>query len=398
MTKSFVALLLLCAVSTGAYGATTASSAETPPKDRPAAAARRCIAVVGTNDLHGAIEPYVIAQYGTQVRMGGVIGLSAYISNLRKQYGQSMVLLDGGDMFQGTMASNMSLGRAVVDAYNFMGYTAAAVGNHEFDYGAEAGSSDRLSVLKARITQATFPFLTLNIFDQTTGERVAWANTAPSILRNIGGVKVGIMGISTPETPRVTKRINIRTLDFKAPVPLIKQEAASLRQQGAELIILVGHVGGKCRNMKDPNDAASCNTVGDMELVDILNALPPSTVDVAIGGHTHQFMAHWINGVATIESGARGQYVGWVDACLKADGSVGLDVAASTIHAATPLCLETWNDGTCKRKRKKVPPLPVATAQFLGHPAVAEPALEKAMQPYLDAVEVQSNKRVGCPP
>ncbi len=368
------------------------SDASAAPDVSPAIA-RRCIAVVGTNDLHGAIVPYVVSQYGADVRSGGVIGLSAYIANLREHYGESMVLVDGGDMFQGTLASNMSHGRAVVDAYNILDYTAAAVGNHEFDYGPQANSNDRLSILKARIAQAKFPFLTLNIFDRATGQRVTWENSAPSIMRDFGGIQVGILGISTPDTPRVTKPINVTTLEFKDPVPLIKQEAAALRKRGAQLVVMVGHVGGNCRNKNDPSDAASCNVAGDMELVDILNALPPKTVDVAVGGHTHQFMAHWINGTATIESGARGHYVGWVDACLAPGG--GIDSATSTIHGATPLCLDTWRDGGCNKRRLKVPPLPIAQAQFLGRLVAPSEPLKKAMQPYLDEVDARSSAPIG---
>ena len=367
--------------------------ADSPTPTSTSAPTPRCVAVVGTNDLHGAIVPYVVSQYGVDVRSGGVIGLSAYIANLRAQYGDHMVLVDGGDMFQGTLASNMSHGRAVVDAYNILDYTAAAVGNHEFDYGPLANDSDRLSILKARIAQAKFPFLTLNIFDKGTGKRVTWENSAPSILRDFGGIKVGILGISTPETPRVTKPINVATLDFKDPVPLIKEEAAALRKRGAQLVVMVGHVGGNCRNSSDPMDASSCNVAGDMELVDILRALPPKTVDVAVGGHTHQFMAHWINGTATIESGARGHYVGWVDACLAPDG--GIDIATSTIHGATPLCLDTWSDGGCKKRRLKTPPLPIAQAQFLGRPVLPSASLEQAMQPYLNDVDARANKAIG---
>ena len=392
MTRSFlIGLLVAGAHLAGGHAADTAAAATAV--SRPAAAAPRCIAVVGTNDLHGAIVPYVVSQYGVDVRSGGVIGLSAYIANLREQYGESMVLVDGGDMFQGTLASNMSHGRAVVDAYNILDYTAAAVGNHEFDYGPLADSNDRLSILKARIAQAKFPFLTLNIFDKATGKRVTWENSAPSIMREFGGIQVGILGISTPDTPRVTKLINVSTLDFKDPVPLIKQEAAALRQRGAQLVVMVGHVGGSCRNKNDPMDVASCQVAGDMELVNILNALPAKTVDVAVGGHTHQFMAHWINGTATIESGARGHYVGWVEACLAPGG--GIDIATSTIHGATALCLDTWKDGGCSKRRLKVAPLPIAQAQFLGRPVVPSKPLQTAMQPYLDDVNAQSSKPIG---
>lgn len=362
------------------------------------AAAPRCIAVVGTNDLHGAIEPYRIGITETspaneQVTTGGVIGLSAYVQQLRSTYGDRMVLLDGGDLFQGTMASNLSRGQAVIDAYNLLDYTAAAVGNHEFDFGALPDSSDKVSVLKARIAQAKFPFLTLNIFDRTTGERVKWPNTAPSILRNVGGIKVGILGVSTVETPRVTKPDNVSELQFRAPMRLVRDEAQMLRKRGAELVVLVGHLGGKCKKGDDPNDISGCAVKNiDGELFELLQALPPGTINVAVGGHTHQVIAHWVNGTAAIESGARGHFVGWVDACLDPNGQ--LDRAKSSIHAATPLCLTTFADGECKKH--KAAALPILPAKFQDKPVKVMPQVETAMQPYLDAVSKQAAQLMGA--
>ncbi|HET6345326.1 MAG TPA: bifunctional UDP-sugar hydrolase/5'-nucleotidase [Myxococcota bacterium] len=358
------------------------------------AAARRCVAVVGTNDLHGAVESYTFAAGDASVQMGGVVSVGGYVANLRDRFGARVLLLDGGDLFQGTLASNLSLGKAVIDAYNLIGYDAAAVGNHEFDFGPLPDRrDDRLSVLKQRISEAKFPFLALNIFDRATGKRVEWPNTKPSIIKDVGGIKVGILGISTPETPKVTKPQNVTGLIFKEPAPLVLAEARALRQAGAELVVLVGHLGGKCRDLRNPEDVDSCEQRNhDAELLDLLQALPAGAVDVAVGGHTHQFMAHWINGTATIESGARGQYLGWVEACVAARGG-GIDKARSTIHAATELCLETWADGTCKKRTG--PGTPVQRATFLGAPVGPDLRVRSAMAPYLAAVSGLNSKPVG---
>src|SRR4051812_13782702 len=88
------------------------------------------LSIVGTNDLHGGILP--------RDGRGGVALLSAYVNNLRaarRADGGGVLLVDGGDMFQGTLESNTSEGASVVAVYNALGYTAATVGNHEFDFG-----------------------------------------------------------------------------------------------------------------------------------------------------------------------------------------------------------------------------------------------------------------------
>src|SRR5690348_6939125 len=100
------------------------------------------LTIVGTNDLHGQV--------------GQLPTLAGYINNIKKTQ-PNVLLLDGGDMFQGTLESNLGEGRAVVDAYNAMGYAAAAVGNHEFDFGPAGSASvprnkdeDPLGALRAR--------------------------------------------------------------------------------------------------------------------------------------------------------------------------------------------------------------------------------------------------------
>ena len=101
-----------------------------PPSAAPASAAPLTVSIVGTNDLHGG----VVARNGR----GGLALLGGYVKNLRAaraRDGGAVLLIDAGDMFQGTLESNLGEGAAVVAAYNALGYAAAAIGNHEFDFG-----------------------------------------------------------------------------------------------------------------------------------------------------------------------------------------------------------------------------------------------------------------------
>src|SRR5262249_52252653 len=144
---------------------------------------------------------------------GGLTVLGGYIANLREARagdGGGVVLLDAGDTFQGGIESNLSEGLVVVDAYNAMGYTALAVGNHDFDYGPTdprepaaqwlprhvhgADPGDMQGALKAAAARAHFPFLAANIVDAATGKPVHWPNVAPSALVEIAGVHIGLIG------------------------------------------------------------------------------------------------------------------------------------------------------------------------------------------------------------
>ena len=111
----------------------------------------------------------------SQQGRGGLALLDGYIGNLRAaraRDGGAVLLLDAGDLFQGTLESNLNEGAIVISAYNAMRYDAAAIGNHEFDFGpvgpatfAESPQDDPLGAIKARATQARFPFLAANIID-----------------------------------------------------------------------------------------------------------------------------------------------------------------------------------------------------------------------------------------
>src|SRR6476646_8714910 len=126
------------------------------------------LSVVGTNDLHGG----VVSDQGR----GGLALLDGYLRNLRAaraRDGGAVLLLDAGDLFQGTLESNLNEGAVVISAYNALGYDAAAIGNHEFDFGPAGPSvspqwpeDDALGALKARASEAHFPFLAANIIDK----------------------------------------------------------------------------------------------------------------------------------------------------------------------------------------------------------------------------------------
>src|SRR5215510_1840375 len=161
-------------------------------------AAALTISVVGTNDLHGGIA----ARDGK----GGLALFAGYLANVRKARaadGGAVLLVDAGDMFQGSLESNLAEGAPVVEAYNALGYDAVAVGNHDFDYGPAGPASvprspadDPFGALKARAAEARYPFLAANVLDAATGRPVSWPNVRPTAMVEKAGVKIGIVGVA----------------------------------------------------------------------------------------------------------------------------------------------------------------------------------------------------------
>lgn len=271
------------------------------------------ITVVGTNDVHGELLP--------REGEGGLVTFSAYVNALRAardQDGGAVILIDAGDMWQGTLESNFSEGATMVEAYNALGYAAIAVGNHEFDFGPagplaipRSAADDPQGALKERAAEADFPFLAANLIDTTTGETVQWPNVQSSVLLDIQGVKVGIVGVMTKNALARAIAANTVGLSIAPLAETIEKEAQALRNAGATIILVSAHAGGACAEFDDPSDTSSCYL--ESEIFGLANSLPAGLVDYMLAGHTHNGIAHVVNGIAVSESYSRAQAFSRID-------------------------------------------------------------------------------------
>jgi 5'-nucleotidase len=318
------------------------------------------LSIIGTNDLHGAID-----------RLPLFAGFIANLRAARAADGGGVVIVDGGDMFQGTLESNLAEGEDVVKAYNQIGYAAVAVGNHELDYGpvgpaviAQSPADDPRGALKARASEARYPFVVSNILDAATSARIDWPNMPASTLIQVAGIQVGIIGASTESTPFTTMPANFRGLQMVAPAPTIAEQARQLRARGATVIIATMHIGSACKQFEDPDDLSSCEQ--DQEVFKLIAGLPAGAVDVIVGGHTHAGIAHRIHNVAVIESFSSGRAFGRVDLQIGPDGRV----TATKIEKPHAMCALDKNHN----------PLPVAECapgDYEGKPVVPDPEVQK---------------------
>jgi len=271
------------------------------------------LSVLGTNDVHGALS----AQPGR----GGLTTFSGYVAAIRSARatdGGGVLLIDGGDMWQGTLESNLTEGASVVAAYNALEYTAATIGNHEFDFGPigpatipQNEADDPRGALKLRATEANFPLLAANLINTLTDEPVEWENVQPSIVVKVAGVKVGIIGVMTRSALSATIAANVQGLRVAPLAETIVKEAQTLRENGATLVIVTAHAGGDCREFDDPLDLSSCDLTA--EIMQVANELPPGLVDHIVAGHQHQRIAHIVNGISITSNYSNAQLFGRVD-------------------------------------------------------------------------------------
>ncbi len=273
-----------------------------------AAPAGRCAEVVAISDLHGRIE--------------ALPAVAAEVAALRRR-GPTLVL-DAGDSLQGTIEASLSRGAAVVAGYAALGLDAAAVGNHDFDGGQD--------VLRARAVEAPYPFLAANVRVKATGERLAWRNVRPRVvLRPRGGPAVGVFGLSGEDTPWITLPRNVEGLAFGSAAREAREQAAALRAEGAEAVVALVHIGGRCGDLSSPpDDLASCDLGSD--LFRLVGRLEAGTVDAVVAGHTHALVAKVVNGIAVVQAGARAEWLGRLTVCAGAPARPGRFVRVSSIR------------------------------------------------------------------
>jgi 5'-nucleotidase len=335
---------------------------------------------------------------GSPVEEGGLALYAGVLSILRAEAGGRLLVLDAGDVFQGTLVSNLSEGAVMVDAFNALGVMAVAVGNHEFDYGPvgpavipRAPGDDPVGALKARIAQAHFPFLAANVVDAATGLAPSWLGPGTALLE-VGGVRVGLVGLATPETPQVTNPVNVAGLRFLPLAPAARAAAERLRAQGAQVVVVVAHAGGGCEDWSNPHDISHCSR--GQEIFTMLEQLPPGTVDAVVAGHTHRVVGHFVQGTPVIETSALGRSFGVIS--LELDAKTHQPLPGRTrIEAEVALCARVV-EGTTRCDAKVVGSgKPLVPANFHGQPLRPDAAMEARLAPALAAVAAEQNRPLG---
>ena len=355
-------------------------------------AASVTLSLVGTTDLHGQI-------FSTRGH-GGLALLGGYLDNLRAARaadGGAVLLFDSGDTYLDGIESNLSEGAVVIDAYNALGYTAAAIGNHDFDFGATDANrlepgSDRRGALKARAAQARFPFLAANL--QEHGRPVEWPNVKRSTLVEAAGVKVGVIGVMTRDALSMALPTNVIGLRVTGLAEAIASEASRLRAGGAAVVVVASHAGGSCTAFASPIDLASCDETA--EIFEVAQALPSGLVDVIFAGHTHAAVAHEVNGVAIAQAYSWGRAFSRVDVTVARAGEADRRNAAARatgvrILPPREVCAREDVQGRCA---------PGETAgrqsSYEGRTVVASATVDAAMAPALARVRALQATPLGA--
>ncbi|ARN71404.1 metallophosphatase [Nonlabens tegetincola] len=251
------------------------------------------ITILHTNDTHSHIEPIV---GGRNDGRGGVARRAALVNQIRKE-NPNTLLLDCGDIFQGTPYFNFYGGELEIKLMSMMGYDAATIGNHDFDNGIDG--------LYKQLPHANFDFVISNYDFKNT---IMDGHTLENKIVTLDGIKIGMFGLGI-ELDGLVNKTNYKETKYLDPIDIATDQARILKEEkGCDLVICMSHLGYSYKS----------DTVSDVSL-----AAATSNIDVIIGGHTHTFLEKpelILNkegkNVVVNQVGCYGMYLGRIDLYL----------------------------------------------------------------------------------
>lgn len=236
-------------------------------------ASGRTVDIISFNDFHGSLKPD-----GKNI---GAAKLAGEINKLR-QANPNTIVVAGGDLYQGSAMSNLTYGKPVSEVVKAIGIEASAVGNHEFDWGVK--------YMENWAKDGGFDFLASNIYDKTTGKPVAWAKPYKIVEKN--GLKIGFIGIATPESEFKTKPENVFNLQFKDPLESANEWAKELKEkEKVDFVVALTHLGAF-------QDKETKEVTG--EAAELAKA--SKGIDAIVSAHTHNAVAGYVNNIPVVQA------------------------------------------------------------------------------------------------
>ncbi|MBB5352977.1 2',3'-cyclic-nucleotide 2'-phosphodiesterase (5'-nucleotidase family) [Haloferula luteola] len=226
----------------------------------------KTISLCFTTDLHGHIEP--TQTYDDIGDVGGLARCASQIREWRRQNPDSL-LVDIGDVYQGTAVGLETDGVVMIDLFNRLGYDAWVIGNHDLDWGR--------GVIEGALDRSTPAVLTGNLSaDGRSGDDAPgpWRKVKPWLIKEVGGFRIGLVGVTTPGMPFWLAPETLDGVGVSDPTASLKQSVAELRAQKVDAVVALGHMGWRFED-----DFA--NPIREM-----LKAVPE--VDVYLAGHSHR--------------------------------------------------------------------------------------------------------------
>jgi len=276
------------------------------------------VVTIFTNDIHGGIDrkeaTFINPDFPPKLGGGAIAG--RYIMQKRaeaEKNGWGFLLIDAGDFYQGTPLGTLTEGEAIIEYMNTVGYDAISLGNHDFDHGWQ--NLVKLSSL------ARFPFLAANLKRKSTGELAEFVQ--PYLIKEVQGIKIGIIGTTLSSTPSMSFPEHIADLDFEPEAQALLKSVPELRRQGVNTIIVETHAwlpyDLKAGYLEMPKRLQRRrDDFSGLSAQEIAHVVPG--IDVMFSGHLHRgFYQPWsdpVNHTLVFQNYANGSNLGHVNLYL----------------------------------------------------------------------------------
>jgi 2',3'-cyclic-nucleotide 2'-phosphodiesterase (5'-nucleotidase family) len=271
----------------------------------------REVTILYTNDFHSAVDPIPAYWLPNSPRLGGAAQLAALVNQIRARE-KPVFLFDAGDMFTG-MLSFLTKGEAIMAMMTAMDYDAMAVGNHEFDYGADN--------FERQMWRVRFPILGANIFYKGTRHRY----TRPWVILEKEGVRLGVIGVIGQDARSVALPSGITQLEFSEPALEVASAVELLRRE-VDLVVVLAHQ-GKTGPMQTDAEARPEVQRDFEEDIALAGTLPG--IDVFVGGHAHRGIevpyVHPRTGTLIVQTYGYGTRLGYLKLRLQGRKRVGFE-------------------------------------------------------------------------
>lgn len=270
----------------------------------------KTISIFHTTDLHGHILP--TENYDGVGDLGGFARCATQIRRWRQEFPDSL-LVDVGDVYQGTPATLETKGKLMIGLFNRLGYDAWVLGNHDFDWGRETTEGalelSKPAVLTANLTVDGKP---------PADAGTAWEKVRPWMVREVGGFRIGLIGLITPGLPHWLTPGTLGGIAATDPLEALKKSLAEIQTEKPDAIVVLGHMGWRFQD-----DFAN-------PVRQILSEV--EGVDVYLAGHSHQDQPSWMSGrVLCSQASYHGIHCGRIDLTFDAASRRLLERRAFTV-------------------------------------------------------------------
>ena len=270
----------------------------------------KTISVFHTTDLHGHIAP--TSTYQDVENVGGLARCATQIHRWRAECPDHL-LVDLGDVYQGTHEGLADKGQLMIRLFNALRYDSWVIGNHDLDWGRP--------VIEAAIATSACPVLTgnLTVDGKTTAEAGGpWPKVKPWMLKEVNGLRIAIIGLTTPGMPMWLAKETLGGIAATDPIAALTAILPEVKAAKPNAIILLGHMGWKFKDDDDNPVRALLDSTKD--------------IDLYLGGHSHMDQSAWKwNGSECSQAGYYGIWCGRVDLHFHADTGKLFDVRPFTV-------------------------------------------------------------------